>query len=93
MSAAQIDMATRATNSPVPAVAKRPLGTNDRGTATAQCVGIALVAIVPAVFWTACIWLACRAWGVAITHTSLALFAASIIVFLTVIGSALTASR
>lgn len=93
MSVAQIDMATRTAESAVPAVARRQLGTNDRGTITAQWAGIALVAIVPAVFWTSCIWLACRLGSVAISGTSLVLVAASITLFLTVIGSALMASR
>jgi hypothetical protein len=96
MSAAQIDMATPATGSAVPAVAKRPVGTSDRAgdrALTAKIVGMALVAVVPAIFWTACIWLACRLAGVAIASTSLALIAASIALFMTVIGSALLASR
>ena len=96
MSLAHVEMVANrspaAVPSLVPLVSKRPLGairSCNRGTA----FGMVVVAIIPAVFWTGCIWRASSALGLPLSGSTLAIIAVAIAGFLTIIASALMAAR
>jgi hypothetical protein len=68
----------------------RPLNTGQMQP-TPVMIGLAIVALVPAVFWTGCLWLAFRAMGIDISAACLFAVGAGIAIFLTAVGSALLA--
>lgn len=101
MSLAHVEMVANrpqaAVPSPVPLVAKRAYVRQHaeavRSGSAGIAVGMILVAILPAVFWTGCVWMVSNALGVPLSGSTLTIVTVAIAGFLTIIGTALMAAR
>jgi hypothetical protein len=89
MNTAQIELNADRTTTPGVPKSLGHIQTRSSGSGADLAVGIAITVLVPTVFWTASIWGICRLADVELSAAAITLIGGSMLVFLSMIGSAL----